>query len=197
MLSQKAPPTNAVDINLQFRNNNDEKEDKCMNLYACCGCLGCVLGVIILLGICGGSITWLVFAIKALTNISNEYIKDKCGSSDLWPLLLTIVIYTGASVLTQLMSSKSSEDKRESYHNEAIKLCLALGLLIWCGVELMQPCVQDKLTNNMIYVLLSYWFFFGCAMLGLIVCVCCGFIALGVKMDKKGDNVDFIYRVGV
>ena len=158
---------------------------------------GGALGGIILLGIGGGYITWLVFAIKALTNISNDNIKDKCGSSDLWPLLLTIVVYNGASILTQLMSTKSSEDNRNSYHNEAIKFCLGMGLLIWCGVELMQPCVQDKLTNNMIYVLLSYWFFFGCAMIGLIACVSCGLIALGAKMDKKRDHPDSLYRLGV
>ena len=86
----------------------------------------------------------------------------------------TIVIYNGLSILIQLLSPKSSEyneNKVENYQNEFIKFCIGLALLIWCGIELMEPCVQDKLTNNRIYILLEYWFFFGCAFIALLVCI--------------------------
>ena len=197
-----------VDTNLRhtisdihFQQSNDEKEDKCMELLACCGCCGSAFGVMVLVGIVGGYLTWLGFAIKALTNVSNNDIKDKCDSSDLWALLLTIVIYNGLSLLTKLLSSKSSEyeeDKVETYQNEVIKFCLALGLLIWCGIELMEPCVQEKLTNNRIYVLLEYWFFFGCAFLGLLVCISCGLITLrSVNNKKRQESEDSQYRLDV
>ena len=68
---------------IQFRQQEDENESKCMTLFACCGCCGSVLGVAVLMGIVCGYLTWIGFAIKALTNVSNDDIKDKCGSSDL------------------------------------------------------------------------------------------------------------------
>lgn len=197
-----------VDTNLRhtisdihFSHDDNENEELCMNICACCTCMGGVLGILILVGIVGGYLTWIVFAIKALTNLSNDDIKDKCGGSDLWTLLLTIVIYNGLSVLTQLLSTKSSEyneNKVETYQKEVIKFCLGLALLIWCGIELMEPCVQDKLTNNRIYVLLEYWFFFGCAVFALLVCMSCGLITLNAASRKKErESEDSIQRLGV
>ena len=197
-----------VDTNLrhtiddaEFQKHNDESEDKCMALFTCCGCCGTALGVAVLLGIATGYVTWLIFAIINLTNVSNEDIKDKCESSNLWPLLLTIVIYNGASLLIKLMSTKSSEyneNNTENYQNEAIKFCLALGLLIWCGIELMEPCARNKLSNKRIYVLLEYWFFFGCAFIALLMCLSCGLITMASLKDKKErKSEDLIHKLAV
>ena len=183
---------------IEFQQKDDE-DDTCMNICGCCTFMCSGFGILVLLGVCVGYLVWIGFSIKALTNVSNEDIKDKCEKSDLWPLLLTIVIYNGLSILVQLMtptSNEHSDNRVQTYENEVIKMFLGLGLLIWTGIELMEPCVQKKLTNNIIYILLEYWFFFGCAAFAFLVCISCGLITLNAANNKK-EKEDPITRLGV
>ena len=141
-----------------------------------CGCFGMCIGVVLLIFIAMGYIVWLIFAIKAISNTSNRDIKNECKNSDLWPLMMTIIVVSSCSILGLLLNNNKDDDKSsENTVSACIKSCLQIGLLIWCGIELNASCVKDNLQDEMITILLNYWFYFGCVSSGLLVVMgCCG-----------------------
>lgn len=161
-----------IDINeIELDNKNDIAKVCCAS---CCGCGG----IVVLFSIAIGYITWLVFAIKAISNTSNQDIKDICNKSDMWPLTLTIIIVSGCTMLTSILSSKKEEEENNN-GPKVLSICLQLALVIWCGIELNTSCAKDNLDDENIYILLNYWFYFGCVSLGLtIIMLGCYFCAL-------------------
>ena len=151
-----------IDIN-QIKLDDNKNDIAKMCCASCCGCGGIVL----LFSIALGYITWLVFAIKAISNTSNQDIKDICNKSDIWPLALTIIIVSGCTMLTSILSSKKEEEEENNNGSKIISFCLQLALVIWCGIELNTSCAQNNLDDENIYILLTYWFYFGCVSLGL------------------------------
>ena len=109
-----------------------------------------------------GYLTWMGFAIKALNNTSNSDIKDKCKKSDIWILMLVIIIISGVTLLSNLNKQKETDESSNKVCVGIIQLCLQIALTIWAGLELNANCAKNNLNTNIIYVLLNYWFYFGC-----------------------------------
>ena len=60
----------------------------------------------------------------------------------------------------------NKEEDEESSMNDIVatvfKFCFQLALLIWTGFELNTNCAKNNLDDENIYILLHYWFYFGC-----------------------------------
>ncbi len=159
-------------IKIDINNNNTTGEKLINSCGTCCiGLSGITLALIIF-----GSIVWNIFAIKALNHTSNGDIKDKCKNSDIWVILLVNVVIFGLNFLVGLINNKNQDDDNNVTKN-TIQFCLQLGIFIWTGIELNTDCAKNNLTDENIYILLYYWFYFTCSVLGLLIiggcCFCC------------------------
>lgn len=154
------------DIEFQFQSIQPKKQRK--NKFGLCLSSSCMCFTIILcICIILGYIVWLIFAIKALNNTSNEDIKDICKKSDIWVTMLVIVVISGCTIISSLTNSKKNEDNEEELSPSKIVLgilqfCLQTALTIWVGLELNTNCAKNNLSDENIYILLNYWFYFGC-----------------------------------
>ena len=151
-----------------------EKLGKENKLTICCASSCLCFVAILIFCIAIGYIVWLGFAIKAISNTSNKDIKNKCGESDLWPLMLVIIIVSGTSILTSLnQNGKNKEEDEEYSMNDIVtttfKFCFQLALLIWTGFELNANCAKNNLEDENIYILLHYWFYFGCVSIIIMI----------------------------
>ena len=159
-------------INIDI-NPNPTTCDKVINScnFCCIGVTTATLFAIVL-----GSIVWVIFAIKALNHTSNSDIKDKCKNSDLWIILLVNVIMFSVNLLVGLINNNNKANNDDTTKN-IIHFCLQIGILIWTGIELNTNCAKNNLNDENIYILLYYWFYFSCSVLGLLIiggcCFCC------------------------
>ena len=160
-------------INIDI-NPNPTTCDKVINCFNCC-CIG--VSTITLLAVVFGCIVWVIFGIKALNHTSNREIKDKCKNSDLWIILLVNVVIFGVNLLVGLINNNNNKDDNDNITKNIIQFCLQIGILVWTGLELNTNCAKNNLSDENIYILLSYWFYFGCSMVGLLLiggcCFCC------------------------
>ena len=133
-----------------------------------------------------GYIVWLIFAIKALNNTSNEDIKDTCKKSDIWVTMLVIVVISGCTMISSLTNGKKEEENEEETSPSKIVLgvlqfCSQAALTIWVGLELNTNCAKNNLSDENIYILLNYWFYFGCSMIILTLLL---FLIYGCLMSQ-------------
>ena len=91
-----------IDEESQLEQEEKGKIGKENKLAVCCASSCLCFSAILIFCIAIGYIVWLGFAIKAISNTSNKDIKDKCSESDLWPLMLVIIIISGVSILCSL-----------------------------------------------------------------------------------------------
>lgn len=179
---KKNPIITFNDHIINFDNSNthhiniDNDVSICDKLISCCNfcCIGVTTAT--LFAIVLGSIVWIIFAIKALNHTSNSDIKDKCKNSDLWVILLVNVIIFGVNLLVGLINN-NNKDNNDNTTKNIIQFCLQIGIFIWTGIELNTDCAKNNLTDENIYILLYYWFYFTCSVLGLLIiggcCFCC------------------------
>ena len=176
----------AINVNDNNKNENEKDNDKndcCKNIFICCNfsCIG--LTGLTILAIILGCIIWVIFAIKALVNNTNSDIKDKCPKSDIWAVLLTNVIIFGINLLASLINNKKEED--DNYRKNIVMFCIQISILIWGGFELNTACARNNLNDEKVYIMLTYWFYFGCSMIGLItICTCCFCLVSSLKNKK-------------
>lgn len=172
-------------IEFQFKSIQPKKERKNkfgVCLTSSCMCFSMILCICIILGY----IIWLIYAIKALNNTSNEDIKDKCKKSDIWVTMLVIVVISGCTILSTLIKGKKEEETEEEFTPskiivEFLQFCLQITITIWVGLELNTNCAKNNLSDENIYILLNYWFYFGCSTIILTLLL---FIIYGCLMSK-------------
>ena len=173
------------DIEFQFQSIQPKKQRK--NKFGLCLSSSCMcFTMIILICIMLGYIVWLIFAIKALNNTSNEDIKDTCKKSDIWVTMLVIVVISGCTMISSLTNGKKEEENEEETSPSKIVLgvlqfCLQAALTIWVGLELNTNCAKNNLSDENIYILLNYWFYFGCSMIILTLLL---FLIYGCLMSQ-------------
>ena len=172
--------TNSVDTNdveMQLSKTRGKKNNmlKCLTTSGICFILVLVVGVVL------GYFTWMVFAIKALNNTSNSDIKDKCKKSDIWILMLVIIIISGGTLLSNLTKQKETDESSNKVCVGIIQLCLQIALTIWAGLELNTNCAKNNLNDEDIYVLLNYWFYFGCVSIIITIMLWCIYCCLMTK----------------
>lgn len=163
-----------------------EKKDEIIDNNSQC-CLSCSTTIIVF-GMLSSYIIWMVFAIKSLINNSNQDIKDKCENSDIWVCLLVVVIISGLQLITNnnsLVSNKTESESETSMYSIFVKVVLDITVAIWAGIELFNPCVQDKLDVNNVYIMLEIWFYASCVMLGLVLVIfCCSCTYFAHEINK-------------
>ena len=147
------------------RDKHNEKNEKC--LMCAQYFTGCV-GTIIIAGIILGWIVWSIFSIIALSSKSINDYKEKCSNSNIWVLLLILVIVGNIGIFTK----KKKDDESKNY---IIETCFSIGLFIWSGIELYgNDCAIDKLSNSTVYILVESMFWFtGAVYLILILSIPC------------------------
>lgn len=126
-----------------------EEKNNCQDVCICCGACGIMC---LVLGLIGAYITWLVFAIIGMTEVSDETMReDHCGSL-LWRYVLTMAILTWV----QVGSAKPSQSDGDG--DLCAKLCgivftylLAIGMASWGSYELWGRSCSDDLKEYTIY----------------------------------------------
>ena len=153
-----------------FINDKDRKSDILDNDCFVCfvSCFGGCGFIALLITLVGGWITWAILSIIALSNTSNDEIKDKCSESNLWILLLVSVIFGFINNLT--INIKDNENDNEKNKTNIFNLVSSIGLIIWSGIELFSSCAVKNLHDTRIYLLVEIYFWFGIAIFGLIAC---------------------------
>ena len=153
-------------------NKNSKCEDACM----CCGACGLIC---LLLGLVGAYITWLVFSIIGMTEVSDQTLReDHCGSL-LWRYVLTMAIMTWI----QVGSAKPKSDS----DNGPLALCCGLGctallsisMASWGSYELWgRECSADLKQYTLYtcaYTMVVYqWIITGLITLVTLYVVCMG-----------------------
>tara|TARA_B100000963_G_C22562900_1_gene642296 strand:- start:311 stop:913 length:603 start_codon:yes stop_codon:yes gene_type:complete len=164
----KETQTNICNQHISININDDKaKNNDC--LINCIGyfCIGMCL--ILLISIVTGFITWLGFSINALSNTSNSDIKDKCEKSNIWALMIIIIITSIMHILS-LLFYKNKNDNDNKIIPSVIQVCLQIAISVWLGIELHTNCAKNNLNDEKIYILLLYWFYFSCFSIG-VTCI--------------------------
>ena len=167
--------------------NNYDNSHNCQSVVkSMCTCMGILLGGASLMGIIGGYVAWLILSIIALSNKSNDDIKDICPNSNIWVCLLILVVIGVVSILG---GSKSGEKKEGTI---LIILLFNIAFVIWVGLEVHKQCAVDHLSDMTIYMYLSAWFWFAISIFGFILVGLCGacVMAGGIKdiMGKRSKT---------
>ena len=126
-----------------------EEKNNCQDVCLCCGACA---GMCLVLGLIGAYITWLVFSIIGMTEVSDETMReDHCGSL-LWRYVLTMAILTWVQVGT------AKPAKSDADGDLCGKLCgivfvylLAIGMASWGSYELWGRSCSDDLKEYTIY----------------------------------------------
>lgn len=155
-----------------------------------------IIKVLIILGI----IIWSVFSITALANENNYEIKKKCSKSNLWSVLITVLLIT-IILVTHLITYDTLVNKY-NYNNINKKFIFILinilfVLLVWSCIELYNPCSRSNLINLTLYTCLVVWFYLN---LSIFILLIISVIAFGIYLyyDKiKSDSNNYIIEDNV
>ena len=167
-------------------NKNSKYEDACM----CCGACGLIC---LLLGLAGAYITWLVFSIIGMTEVSDQTLReDHCGSL-LWRYVLTMAIMTWIQVGSAKPKSDSDNSLMAACCGLTITMLLAIGMASWGSYELWgRECSADLKQYTLYtcaYTMVVYqWVIVGIMTLVslYIVCMgCCGTQPQEVVIDTN------------
>ena len=107
-----------------------------------------------------GIISWSVISIIALTNENNNEIRAICEKSNLWSVLITVLMVT--IILTSHLITYDLLISKYNYNilNKKIFILFAniiFLLFIWCCVELYNNCSKKYLVSLIMYKCLSAW----------------------------------------
>ena len=107
-----------------------------------------------------GIISWCVISIIALANENNNEIRAICEKSNLWSVLITVLMVT--IILTTHLITYDLLISKYNYNilNKKIFILLAniiFLLFIWCCIELYNNCSKKYLVSLIMYKCLSAW----------------------------------------
>lgn len=176
-------------VNLQFNTftetNKDVKNNN-TNYPECLTCFGAFsLMVLMILVLCGW-IVWAIFSIIALSKTSNSDIQDKCPDSNLWILLLILVIIGFVTNIITNIANNNSKEKENNNNNNVFTTLVSIGLIIWCGIELFSTCARNNLSDTTIYLLVEINFWTGVSLIGLVMCCLpCLYCLVGINNSSS------------
>lgn len=123
-----------------------------------------------------GIIVWCIFSITALANETNYEIRQICEKSNLWGVLITLLLIT--IILTTHIITYDVLIGKYNYNVINKKIFFVLVniifiLLIWSCIELYNQCSKNNLINLILYKCLSIWFYsiFSCFILLIILTI--------------------------
>ena len=178
---------NSTQLSNNQKNSKVETPSACLEIIkSMCTCFGLFIGIVTLLGIIGGGITWLILSIIALANNSNDDIQDICPNSNLWVCLLILVVIS----LTGTLGVSNSGDKKPGA--AVVAMLFTMALAIWVGLELHKQCAVDNLSEMHIYMYLYAWFWFAVSVFGILIIaligVCCVAGGLSGLMGERKEK---------
>lgn len=137
----------------------------------CCG--GCSL-----LAISVGMLTWVIMSIIMLVKYPVNDIKDDCPDSYIWECLCVMVSLTGARLLFQSKNKNKDKDGDTdivvAIINAILQIIIAIGLVVWCGVELFRPCAYNNYAWSMpIWECLFAVFVVNCVVIIVLIIALC------------------------
>lgn len=112
---------------------------------------GCSLALIVV-GLIGSSVAYYVFCVISLVRDSHDSIQEKCKDSNLWPFILVILIM---NLVVAKSNTNNKEDDSGKICSLITSLIITASLCTWGSLEFWRPCVQDKLSNLLIFTMVK------------------------------------------
>ncbi|MAP67391.1 MAG: hypothetical protein CMF80_06825 [Candidatus Marinimicrobia bacterium] len=166
-VKEAAPTSGDVETGVPKKNNitsNTRDESFCL------ACFGGVSIVLLALGVIAASITYYVYCIISLVRDSNASIQETCADSNLWVYILVVLIMN-------LVLAKGNSNKKEEEMNAICNLFVSIIVLssmcTWGSVEFWRPCVQDKLSNLLIFTMVKTTLIIHYTVIGICFIIIC------------------------
>jgi uncharacterized membrane protein YdjX (TVP38/TMEM64 family) len=141
------------------------------NIFPCLATTSMCFGLIFVICLIGGAITFSVYSVIALLDNSNNSIQDVCSGSNLWSFLLVMLI-TGFLQSSQTASSAVSESRGAKLMSALCVVVVQVGFMVWAGLELWaNRCAANNLSDNLVYRMVYAWFFISAAAFGLVITI--------------------------
>jgi hypothetical protein len=152
----------------------------CMKAF-CVGSLGFFM-VVFILGLSGASVAYYVFSIMGLVQDSHDSIQDTCNKSNLWPFLLTVLVINlgGAKA-----SSSGNKDTGADICNMFLGIIILISMCTWGSLEFWNECVQDKLSDTLIFLMVKITIITQYIVIGILVI---GILILWKKLWTDAKN---------
>ena len=123
--------------------------------------------VVLLFGLVGASVAYYVFSIMALVEDSNDSLQKECKNSNMWGYLLTVIIVN----LVVLNNSKPKDDEGSIIMSSIISILIMISLCTWGSIEFWNDCVQDNLSNTLIFKMIQITIYMQYSVLCILVMV--------------------------
>ena len=125
----------------QNKNSNESIE----NAKVCC--VACSAGISIL-GLIACTITWIVYAIIGLSQVSDATIRDNYNGSLLWRYVLVMTIF----ICLQASQANNKSEKNEApICSLILNFLLMVGFASWGSYEIWGRNYKNSLTDYLIY----------------------------------------------
>ncbi len=143
-----------------------EKKNSPMCMKGFCISLAGFFMVVFILGLAGASVAYYVFSIMGLVQDSHDSIQDTCNKSNLWPFLLTVLIINlgGAKA-----SASEKKDRGQDICNMFLGIIVLISMCTWGSLEFWNECVQDKLSDTLIFLMVKITIIIQYIAIGILV----------------------------
>tara|TARA_B100000282_G_C31725359_1_gene488122 strand:+ start:1019 stop:1627 length:609 start_codon:yes stop_codon:yes gene_type:complete len=148
----------------------------------CVGSAGCLI-ILFILALAGSSIAYYVYCIMALVKDSHDSIQNTCSKSNIWPFLLTVLILNIISL--QRASISESKDNGIAIFNIFIGILIIISMCTWGSLEYWNECVQDKLSNTLIFTMVQITLIIEYVVIGMLSII---FIVLWRKLWSESKK---------
>ena len=171
------PQVSNINVIKTKENPTKSKLFKCLQISS--GCILCIL----LIALIAASTSYYVFSIMSLTEISNKTVQNRCSNSNLWSYLLTVLIIN-IVVLDRAKKGTKDNDTGGTIIGSIISFIIMVSLCAWGSIEFWNSCVQDKLSNTLLFKMVEVTIYLQYSVIAIIIIIIiklCGNISSDVK----------------
>lgn len=134
-------PESKKSITETFPTKNESDKISC--LIICCN-------IILILALFSASISYVVFSIIALCNLSYKQQKDICNKSNAWIYILLNLI--SGVIIFGITKNKKDTNKKD---NLLVTYIILIAMMIWGCYELFSINCVSKFDNTLLYIMLQ------------------------------------------
>ena len=134
-------PNSKKSITETFPTKNESDKISC--LIICCN-------IILILALFSASISYVVFSIIALCNLSYKQQKDICNKSNAWIYILLNLI--SGVIIFGITKNKKDTNKKD---NLLVTYIILIAMMIWGCYELFSINCVSKFDNTLLYIMLQ------------------------------------------
>jgi len=136
-------PDSNKNINTFPTKNESNSSEKISCLIICCN-------MILILALFSASISYVVFSIIALCDLSYQQQKDRCNKSNAWIYILLNLI--SGVIIFGITKNKKDTNKKD---NLLVSYIILIAMMIWGCYELFGINCVSKLHNTLLYIMLQ------------------------------------------